>query len=77
MRRLPLLVLLYVVLDFANPLMPGAVSFERGAVESVPADRVARSPAAVMPAPAALRTEDLRPPEGVLGPPVPRPAEPR
>jgi hypothetical protein len=76
MWRFPLLVLLYVALDFANPLMPGAVRFERGLVESVQADRVARSPAAVMPAPATLRTERLLPPEGAPGTPAPTPAEP-
>ncbi len=49
MRRLPLLLLLYVTLDFANPLMPGAVRFEAGAVEVVQADRTARAAAAAMP----------------------------
>lgn len=72
-RRVPLLVLLYVTLDFANPLMPGAVRFEAGAVESVQADRVARAPVAVMPALAALRTEDRLPPGAVLRPPSPAP----
>ena len=42
-RRIPLLVLLYVTLDFANPLMPGAVRFEGGSVEVVQADRSARA----------------------------------
>ena len=46
MRRLPLLVLLYVVLDFANPLMPGAVSFERfyssNAYYRIPGDPAAK-----------------------------------
>jgi hypothetical protein len=37
--RLAFLLLLYVALDFANPLMAGAVSFVHGAVESVQADR--------------------------------------
>jgi hypothetical protein len=32
-------VLLYVSLDFTNPLMPGAVRFVHGAVEAVSADR--------------------------------------
>ena len=56
MRRLPLLLLLYVTLDFANPLMPGAVSFEAGSIEVVQGDRTARAarPAA---APAGLVTE--------------------
>jgi hypothetical protein len=73
MRRLPLLVLLYVMLDFANPLMPGAVRFEAGAVESVQADRAGRE-AAVMPVPAALWTRELRPPDGIRVRPVPAPA---
>jgi hypothetical protein len=72
--RLPLLVLVYVTLDFANPLMPGAVRFEAGAVESVQADRVARSAIAVAPDPAALRTDGLLPPDAVLRPPLPAPA---
>ena len=56
MRRLPLLLLLYVTLDFANPLMPGAVSFEAGSIEVVQGDRTARAarPAAI---PANLATE--------------------
>jgi hypothetical protein len=56
MRRLPLLLLLYVTLDFANPLMRGAVSFEAGSIEVVQGDRTARAarPAA---APADLVTE--------------------
>ena len=56
MRRLPLLLLLYVTLDFANPLMPGAVSFEAGSIEVVQGDRTARAarPAA---APACLVAE--------------------
>lgn len=55
MRRLPLLLLLYVTLDFANPLMPGAVSFEAGSIEVVQGDRTARPtrPAAVPASPAA------------------------
>jgi hypothetical protein len=36
--RLALLLVVYVALDFANPLMPGAVSFEGGSVEAVDAD---------------------------------------
>jgi hypothetical protein len=67
-RRVPFLVLLYVTLDFANPFMPGAVRFEAGAIEFVQADRTMRSPVAVMPAPAALRTEDRLPPGRVLAP---------
>lgn len=38
-RRLALLLLLYVSLDVANPLMPGAVQFVDGSVEVVQADR--------------------------------------
>jgi hypothetical protein len=50
-RRLPLLVLLYATLDFANPLMPGAVRFEGGTVEVVPGGQSARMDASVTPAP--------------------------
>ena len=38
-RRFSLLLLLYVSLDLANPLMPGAVQFVDGSVEMVQADR--------------------------------------
>jgi hypothetical protein len=41
--RFPTLVLLYVTLDFANPLMPGAVSFEAGSIEVVQGDRTAHT----------------------------------
>jgi hypothetical protein len=34
-----MLLLLYVSLDFTNPLMPGAVRFVDGAVDAVSADR--------------------------------------
>jgi hypothetical protein len=37
--RVSLLLLVYITLDFANPLMPGAVSFDRGTVEVVQGDR--------------------------------------
>jgi hypothetical protein len=74
-RRIPLLVLLYMTLDFANPLMPGAVRFEAGAVESVQADRVTRVAVVVMPAPCAPRTENLLPPDEVRLP-LPAPAIP-
>lgn len=37
--RLALLLLVYVTLDFANPLMPGAVRFDGGSVDAVHADR--------------------------------------
>lgn len=39
-RRFVLLLLLYVSLDFANPLMPGAVQFIDGSFSVVNADRV-------------------------------------
>jgi hypothetical protein len=45
--RVSLLLLVYVTLDFANPLMPGAVSFDRGSVEVVQGDRA--RPTAVVP----------------------------
>jgi hypothetical protein len=45
--RVSLLLLVYITLDFANPLMPGAVSFDRGSVEVVNADRA--RPTAVVP----------------------------
>ena len=61
MRRLPLLLLLYVTLDFANPLMPGAVRFEAGSVEVVQADRIARAAVAAMPAQAARDEAPLDP----------------
>jgi hypothetical protein len=37
--RLPVVLLLYVAVDFANPLMPGAVSFTDGSIEIVHAER--------------------------------------
>jgi hypothetical protein len=42
MRRLLLLLLLYVAADFANPLMPGAVRFVAGEMDVVDADRSGR-----------------------------------
>jgi hypothetical protein len=36
---LPLVVLVYLALDFANPLMPGAVSFGEASVEIMNGDR--------------------------------------
>jgi hypothetical protein len=39
-RRLVFSLLLYVSLDFANPLMPGAVQFLNGSFSVVSADRV-------------------------------------
>jgi hypothetical protein len=40
-QRLALALLLYLAADFANPLMPGAVSFPDGAVVAVHGDRLA------------------------------------
>jgi hypothetical protein len=42
MRRFLLLLVLYVAVDFANPLMPGAVQFDSGTIEVVHADRIVR-----------------------------------
>ena len=47
-RRFSLLLLLYVSLDVANPLMPGAVQFVDGSVEVIQADR-ARAESIVAP----------------------------
>ncbi|MGH7359619.1 MAG: hypothetical protein ACREJR_12460 [Candidatus Rokuibacteriota bacterium] len=55
-RRVPLLLLVYVTLDFANPLMPGAVRFEGGSIEVVPASRAARTEAVIVTPPATLPT---------------------
>ena len=73
MRRFPLLLLLYVTLDFANPLMPGAVSFEAGSIEVVQGDRTTRAarPAA---APACLDTEFPRWGVAPMGATLARPA---
>jgi hypothetical protein len=52
--RVSLLLLVYVTLDFANPLMPGAVSFDRGSVEVVQGDRArptAVAPVCIVPSP--------------------------
>jgi hypothetical protein len=79
MRRFPLLLLLYVTLDFANPLMPGAVSFEAGSIQVVQGDRTARAarPAA---APARLVTVfpswDVVPMDATLARPAPLPSRP-
>jgi hypothetical protein len=43
-RRLALLLFVYVTLDFANPLMPGAVRFDGGSVDAIRADRVRPTP---------------------------------
>jgi len=41
-RRLTLLLIVYVTLDFANPLMPGAVRFDAGGVGIVAAHGTVR-----------------------------------
>jgi hypothetical protein len=66
-RRLTLLLLLYVMADFSNPLMPGAVNFD----ESVEATAVHRENVE-RPATASLRTrsnaDELRPPSELSQP---------
>jgi hypothetical protein len=42
-KHLVIPLLLYTALDFGNPLMPGAVSFQAGAIQVVPGDRAPRS----------------------------------
>jgi hypothetical protein len=80
---LRLSVLLYVVLDFANPLMPGAVRFEGGSVVVVQADRVGREATAAVPVPASPRIHEPLPadpgrelrlpaPAAAIRPPLPR-----
>jgi len=67
-RRLVWLLLIYVTLDFANPLMPGAVNFDvDDSVDGVHAERVRpdRYESAVVPAPplfvpVTLDTEQVR-----------------
>jgi hypothetical protein len=39
LSRLSILLILYVAADFANPLMPGAVSYPKGSVEAVHVER--------------------------------------
>jgi hypothetical protein len=51
------LLLIYVALDFANPLMPGAVTFADGSVEMVPGDR--ERPTVVVPVDPALTSEPV------------------
>ena len=77
MGRIQLLVLLYVALDFANPLMPGAVRFESGSIESVQADRAGREAVAATPAPSALETADRLPPDPETRPRIAAPDRPR
>jgi hypothetical protein len=48
--RFPTLLLVYVTLDFANPLMPGAVSFAGGSIEVVQGDRTTRAVRTAAPA---------------------------
>jgi hypothetical protein len=40
LNRLSVLLVLYVAADFANPLMPGAVSYPNGSVEAVHVERL-------------------------------------
>jgi hypothetical protein len=53
-RRLALLLFVYVSLEFANPFMPGAVTFEGGAIEAAKVERhrPAAATAAAAPSPA-------------------------
>ena len=77
--RLAFLLLLYVTLDFSNPMMPGAVSFDPDdCVEAVRAGRLTTPADAVaaVPAPAPSRFEPVR--RAVLPrAPVMSPAPPR
>jgi hypothetical protein len=57
-RHWPILLLLYLTLDFTNPLMPGAVSFNAGSIQVVPGDRTAR---AARPTEAAVRPVTVLP----------------
>jgi hypothetical protein len=66
-RRLLLLLLLYVTLDFANPLMPGAVRFEGGSIEVVQADRVGTQPVSTL---ARLPIMCLRPSDSAVARPT-------
>lgn len=51
-RGLALLLVLYVAADFANPMMPGAVSFDPAeSVEGIHAARAPQSSVTVLPAP--------------------------
>jgi hypothetical protein len=54
---LALLLFVYVTLDFANPLMPGAVRFDGGSVDAVHAERARPvTPAAPVDLPLASET---------------------
>jgi hypothetical protein len=69
--RVSLLLLVYITLDFANPLMPGAVSFDGGTVEVVQGDRArptAVAPVCIVPSPETV----IERPRDVQA--VPRPA---
>jgi hypothetical protein len=51
-RRLVLLLVVYASLDFANPLMPGAVTFEGGSMDAATVEchrPVASAPLAALP----------------------------
>ena len=72
LSRLSVLLILYVAADFANPLMPGAVTFLDGSVQGVHVERTRFtevSPATPASAPRE-RIEVLRPTRHVL-PPMP------
>lgn len=72
-RRVPLLLLVYVTLDFANPLMPGAVRFEEGSVDVVPTNRAARTEAVIITVPAILPTVPAALEGGARAPRTPLP----
>lgn len=67
--------LLYLGLDLANPLVPGAVRFVSGVVESVEADR-ARDAEPAVPRPDGLPTLEVPAPDRPPSAPSVRPAPP-
>ena len=72
--KLALLLVVYVSLDFANPMMPGAVTFDTDdSVEGRKADRGrdADAVASLLPATTALRHATVRP--ALIGRPRPAP----
>lgn len=75
LRSLLLPVLLYVGLDFAAPLIPGAISFEEGVFRAVQGDR---SRADSTFAPCLAASERFRPASPVVPSPLPslKPAPP-